>query len=402
MGKIRVFVSYRREDSRHQRDRICDHLVPQFGKDCVFQDVDNQIPPGRDFRDVLSERVAQCDVFLAVIGDAWLSMAGPDGTRRLDDSTDFVHIEIEAALARGIPVIPVLVGRSSVPRANELPENLQKLAYRQAISLRPDPDFHHDMERLVGRIKSAVSAPRVATPEPVASPPPVPGRRRPPWKAIVAAAVLGLVLLGVIVYVATDRGQITIVRAPEVAPKPITNTIGMKLVLISAGEFLMGSPESDTDASAYEKPQHRVRITRPFYLGVTEVTQGQYQAVTGANPSHFKGSGDLPVETVSWLDAINYCNGLSRKEGLTPFYRVQGETVEVPDWNGTGYRLPTEAEWEYACRAGSTTRYSFGDDAAGLGAFAWYSGNSRTTKEARHNKLSNRPTRSLGCPTYSN
>jgi formylglycine-generating enzyme required for sulfatase activity len=227
-------------------------------------------------------------------------------------------------------------------------------------------------------IKSAVSAPRVATPEPVAFPPPVPGRRRPPWKAIVAAAVLGLVLLGVIVYVATDRGQITIVRAPEVAPKEIVNSIGMRLVLISAGEFTMGSPDSDPDAVAFQKPQHRVRITRPFCLGATEVTQGQYQAVTGANPSHFKGSEDLPVETVSWLDAIDYCNALSRKEGLTPFYRVQGETVEVPDWNGTGYRLPTEAEWEYACRAGSTTRYSFGDDAAGLGAFAWYSGNSRT------------------------
>ena len=251
MGKIRVFVSYRREDRCHQRDRICGHLVPQFGKDCVF-------------------------------------------------------------------------------------------------------------------------------PEPVATPPPVPGRRRPPWKAIVAAAVLGLVLLGVIVYVATDRGQITIVRAPEVAPKEIVNSIGMRLVLISAGEFTMGSPDSDPDAVDSQKPQHRVRIARPFCLGATEVTQGQYQAVTGANPSHFKGSEDLPVETVSWLDAIDYCNALSRKEGLTPFYRVQGEAVEVPDWNGTGYRLPTEAEWEYACRAGSTTRYSFGDDAAGLGAFAWYSGNSRT------------------------
>jgi formylglycine-generating enzyme required for sulfatase activity len=174
-------------------------------------------------------------------------------------------------------------------------------------------------------------------------------------------------------------------RAPA-ALKTTTNTFEMKLVLIPAGEFLMGSPESDTDASADEKPQHRVRITRPYYLGATEVTRGQYQAVTGANPSQFQGSDDLPVDNVSWLDAINYCNALSGKEGLTPFYRVEGETVEVPDWNATGYRLPTEAEWEYACRAGSTTRYSFGDDATGLGAFAWYVGNSRTTLNVRRSQ----------------
>jgi formylglycine-generating enzyme required for sulfatase activity len=161
---------------------------------------------------------------------------------------------------------------------------------------------------------------------------------------------------------------------PELAPKEITNSIGMKLVLIPAGVFLMGSPDSDPDAFPHEEPQHRVRITRPFYMGVTEVTQGQYQAVTGANPSHFKESDNLPVASIGWLDAIKYCNALSRKEGLPPFYRVRGATVVVPDWNRTGYRLPTEAEWEYACRAGSTTLYNFGDDAAGLDAFAWYMG----------------------------
>jgi formylglycine-generating enzyme required for sulfatase activity len=144
------------------------------------------------------------------------------------------------------------------------------------------------------------------------------------------------------------------------------------MVLIPAGSFDMGSPDSDKDAENDERPQHRVRIARPFYLGATEVTQGQYRAVTGENPSYFKGSYDLPVEMVSWHDAIAFCNKLSEREGLKPYYQF-GTGVHS---GGEGYRLPTEAEWEYACRAGSTTRYSFGNDAANLGEYAWYVGNS--------------------------
>ena len=148
------------------------------------------------------------------------------------------------------------------------------------------------------------------------------------------------------------------------------------LVRIEPGEFLMGSPDSDKDAEADEKPRHRVRITRPFYLGKYEVTQAEYEAVMGENPSSFKGNAKQPVENVSWLDAVRFCNQLSEREGLKPFYEISGETVQVPDWNGTGYRLPTEAEWEYACRAGTATRYSFGDDEASLGEFSWFDGNS--------------------------
>jgi len=169
-------------------------------------------------------------------------------------------------------------------------------------------------------------------------------------------------------------------------PVKITNTIGMKLKLIPAGEFMMGSenvvelpyyhlqmPPSRfmraiTNVS-YEKPRHKVRITKPFYLGVYEVTQAEYETMMRENPSRFSKEGRSarrvsgketshhPVENVSWDDATEFCKRLSDKEGET-------------------YRLPTEAEWEYACRAGTATRYSFGDDEESFGDYAWYHKNS--------------------------
>jgi formylglycine-generating enzyme required for sulfatase activity len=161
------------------------------------------------------------------------------------------------------------------------------------------------------------------------------------------------------------------VNGPSEPPKEIVNLIGMKLRLIPAGAFQMGSTESDD-----EKPIHLVTISRPFYLGVYLVTQGEYFQTMKTNPSHFSGKKRLPVENVSWFDAVAFCNALSRKQGVPPFYEIRDQTVEVPNWNGLGYRLPTEAEWEYACRAGTTTRYSFGDDEKALDQYAWFSAES--------------------------
>ena len=165
----------------------------------------------------------------------------------------------------------------------------------------------------------------------------------------------------------------------------------MQLVSIEPGEFLMGSPESDTEASSDEKPQHRVRITRPFYLGVTEVSQAQYEAVMGNNPSYFsaagggkdevagRSTGQYPVEKVSWLDAVKFCNKLSELEGRRPCYEIAGETVRS-GLEGVGIRLPTEAEWEYAC----------GGDPADLNENAWFFQNSGRVTHPAGKKHANR------------
>jgi len=132
--------------------------------------------------------------------------------------------------------------------------------------------------------------------------------------------------------------------------------VTMELVLIPAGEFMMGSLSTETDHQSDEAPFHKVTLTRPFYIGVTEVTQRQFEAVTGKNPSANKGENH-PVDSLSWWEAEKFLEKLSEKTGKT-------------------CRFPTEAEWEYACRAGTTTRWSFGDDEKELAYYAWYEGNS--------------------------
>jgi sulfatase modifying factor 1 len=150
--------------------------------------------------------------------------------------------------------------------------------------------------------------------------------------------------------------NVTIDTKDFVKGNEATNSIGMKLIWIPANEFDMGSSESETD----EKPIHRVRISKGFWIGSTEVTQGQYKAIMEDEPwsgEKYVQVSDLnPAVYVSWENAVEFCRRLSQKEN-----RI--------------YRLPTEAEWEYACRANSETRFSFGDNEKYLGEYAWYQDN---------------------------
>src|SRR6516225_7370907 len=164
----KIFINYRRDDSIAIAGRLHDRLAEAFGRENLFMDVDN-IPVGINFEDYLNNQVAQCDAMLSVIGPSWLNARDETNQRRLDKPDDFVAIEIAAALARNVLVIPVLVDGTHMPKASELPDTLKPFSLRNAIQLR-NTNFGSDAEQLITRMREALA---LETPERTQGPDPL-------------------------------------------------------------------------------------------------------------------------------------------------------------------------------------------------------------------------------------
>jgi formylglycine-generating enzyme required for sulfatase activity/uncharacterized ferredoxin-like protein len=272
---------------------------------------------------------------------------------------------------REVPIPSLCQARPDCPRA--LDELFRRMMAKRAADRCPD------MRTVIGSLE------RLLTQQPNRAPRPFRARRRLLRVGVTLAASL---LVGAVSLFALHGGFSSPARqqTSPVEPSSASRSPAVELVQVPAGEFQMGSPGSDADASPDELPRHRVKITQAFLIGKHKITQAQYQEVMGANPSAFRPGGrfrkrlgkadtrDHPVESVSWLDAVEFCNRLSKRHGLQPYYQINGGQVSLR--GGSGFRLPTEAEWEFACRAGSDTCWHFGNRAADLDAYAWHAGNS--------------------------
>lgn len=321
----KVFLNYRRVDSEAWADRLFERLIQHFPRDSVFMDIDGNIPFGFPWANWLDSQVAACDLMLVLIGRTW---AAEFKARAEAGDRDFVLVEIESALKRKIPVVPVFLGDAPVPSPADLPATLRPLLGLQAARLQRT-SFDGDAEVLLKGVARSMTLGRG---EPGAPPP------RPSFGHDAEGRI---------------KVDARIVHgAPEGWFKPGAGKTewfkdldaGPEMVVVPDGSFTMGSNDYDD-----EKPPHRVAIERAFAVGRFAVTFDEWDAaVTDGGLYRHRprdegwGRGRRPVINVSWDDVQAYAKWLSGKTGKT-------------------YRLLSEAEWEYCCRAGAITAHWWGD-----------------------------------------
>ncbi|MEM9954334.1 MAG: SUMF1/EgtB/PvdO family nonheme iron enzyme [Chloroflexota bacterium] len=402
----KIFISYRRADSRLVTYRIYDRLHDEFGKNNVFKDIDN-IPPGEDFRGVLREATTNCQVMLVIIGSRWIDARDDDGNRRLDNTDDFVRLEIEAGLQQSsTQVIPVLVEGAHMPSANELPETIKDLAYRNAFVVDSDRKFRADVDSLIKAVHNNISI-RKQT-------------RSIDWRWLVGVVLIPIIaaIIGGLIqnpeffglsnsedatevpldYIATATNNrnatstqqiisTLFATQTEIVLQRTVNALGTQNAELFATETASASsinssttPVDDdfttlrvSDNSEWvvvertinnvmmvlvpsgcfnmgslefsdAQPVDEICFDQPFWIDRFEVSNSQFSEFSGTSSQEsFNLGSNHPREQVSWDEARLFC--LSREA-----------------------RLPTEAEWEYAARGPDGNIYPWGNSFLSNGA----------------------------------
>ncbi|MEP6822790.1 MAG: TIR domain-containing protein [Chthoniobacterales bacterium] len=295
-----LFLNYRREDTAPYAGRLYDRLTAHFGRSQVFMDID-QIQPGEDFVEAINQKVGACEVAIVAIGPDWLEAKDETGKRRLDDSEDFVRMEIVVALERKIRVIPVLVGGARMPRKQDLPEALASLSRRNAIEL-SESRFHTDVDRLIEAIEtSAGTAPREAKANPVRNDTTAPGRGSNLVRKATALAV-AVLLLGGTGFFFLSRRPHSIVPAPSSAPVPEASAPAVDSALVASSEPT-GAPELNRFSPSLLTPEPG----EAEFVGEVrkEALNGSADAQFGMGVIYEFGNGSVPKHRAKALDWYN-------------------------------------------------------------------------------------------------
>jgi len=258
-----IFISYRRDDSEGEAGRLFDDLVRAYGDDTVFMDVAG-IQPGLDFRKAIDANVSGCGVLLAMIGPTWTSVADASGNRRLDNPSDFVRLEIAAALARSIPVIPVLVHSAKMPSQDQLPDDLKDLAFRNSVEI-THARWNSDVALLIGALKSYVSVNTASQAEtvhatvPVQLPAPQPSPSESPAKKSWAPIWIGIGVAAVIAVAAvlfvTMQGKSSPQPQPNITPAITTTSAAAPATAASASPAASQSAGVPSPATSDSAPR---------------------------------------------------------------------------------------------------------------------------------------------------
>lgn len=330
----KIFISYRRNDSKDLTGRICDRLVTQFGSGEVFKDVDS-MPLGVDFRKHLDKTLSQCEVVLAVIGPDWMGPRDGEGKARLDDPTDVVRIEVESALKRGIPLIPVLVNGVSIPSSKDLPDSMQELPYRHGLAVRSDPDFRHDMDRLIDHLKIEFQCKKQEGQQ----------NKDIPNRITEHGKLHGLDLN-------SECEAETHIAMRKTQHEQVEHQLFLPgMVLIPKGPFIYGEYKENSTIEA------------DYLIDIHPVTNESYELFVEADgyskPEYWSEHGWEWKEN-NGVVAPLYRSDAGRPQPSCPAFGLSYFEAEAyAKW--AGKRLPTEQEWEKAARGTDGRTYPWGE-----------------------------------------